>query len=46
MSLKFFNTWLYREITENQSKLSKKINFIFLGLGIVREHRPGDLQAG
>lgn len=35
MSLKFFNTWLYREITENQSKLSKKINFIFLGLGIV-----------
>ena len=35
MSLKFFNTWLYREITENQSKLAKKINFIFLVLGIV-----------
>ncbi len=34
MSSKFFQTWLYREITKNHSKFSKKINIIFLCLGI------------
>ena len=35
MSLKFFKTWLYREIAENQSKFSQKINFLFIALGIL-----------
>jgi cytochrome c peroxidase len=34
MSLKFFNTWLYREIAENHTNFSRKINLLFLGLGI------------
>ncbi|NBU98535.1 MAG: cytochrome-c peroxidase [Spirochaetia bacterium] len=35
MRLKFFKTWLYREIAENQAKFSQKINYLFLILGIV-----------
>jgi len=34
MSLKFFNKWIYREIAENHTEFSRKINFFFLGLGV------------
>ncbi len=32
MSEKFFKTWLYKEISENHARFTKKINFLFLFL--------------
>lgn len=55
MNFYFLKSWFYREISENQAAFVKKMNLLFLGLGLVlpslilfyfwpQTHLPGKLQ--